>query len=216
MQPQVPEPPPQEPPKRAKTAGGIGAILAAIGAFALKFKALFAFAKVFASSWTLLLTLWLYAVAFGWRFGLVLVLLVLAHELGHYAAFRAYGLPVRLPVFVPFLGAFTAGAVPQGPEHGAYIALAGPLVGLGLAAACYALGMTLPDRFWLACASVGAFLNLFNMIPIVPFDGGRVVASARAITGSARIAAFTWYVAVAAGLGLVLWQSYAAMGALQP
>lgn len=213
MQPQLPQPPP-EPPKKAKTAGGIGAVLAAIAAFALKFKALFAFAKIFASSWTLLLTFWLYAVAFGWRFGLVLVLLILAHELGHYAAFRAYGLPVRLPVFVPFLGAFTAGAVPQDPEHGAYIALAGPLVGLGLGAACYALGVALGDRFWLACASVGAFMNLFNMIPLVPFDGGRTVASARAVTGGGRFWIFLWYLAVAAGLAVVLWQSYVAQSSI--
>lgn len=208
MQPQTPAP--QEPPKNAKTAGGIGAVLAAIAAFALKFKGLLAFAKIFASSWTLLLTLWLYAIAFGWRFGVVLVFLILAHELGHYAAFRAYGLPVRLPVFVPFFGAFTAGGVPQDPEHGAYIALAGPLVGLGLGAACYALGVALPDRFWIACASVGTFMNLFNMIPVVPFDGGRVVASARAVRGGARFWIYTWYLAVAAGLALVLWQSYVA------
>lgn len=203
------EPPaPEQTPKRRAT--GIGAIFAAIAAFALKFKALFAFAKVFASSWSLLLTLWLYALAFGWRFGVVLVFLILAHELGHYAAFRAYGLPVRLPVFIPFLGAFTAGAVPDEPEHGAYIALAGPLVGLVLGAACYGLGMWLDDRFWIACASVGAFLNLFNMIPIVPFDGGRIVKAAHAAAGWTRYTIYVWYVVVAAGLALITWQTYLA------
>lgn len=202
----------QEQPRRARgAAGGIGAVLATLGAFALKFKFVFVLVKVFASSWTLILTLWLYALAFGWRFGLMLVLLVLAHELGHYAAFRAYGLPVRLPVFVPFFGAFTAGAAPEEPEHGAYIALAGPLVGLGLAAACYAIGASTGERFWFACASVGAFLNLFNMIPVPPFDGGRVVVSGRAVQGTARIAVFAWYVAVAAGLALVMWQTYVAL-----
>ena len=55
------------------------------------------------------------------------MLVLLAHELGHYFAFRAYGLPVRLPAFVPLLGAFTAGAPPENLEHDAYIALAGPL-----------------------------------------------------------------------------------------
>ncbi len=198
--------PEEQPSRKRRNRGGIGAILAAIIAFALKFKALFAFAKIFASSWSLILTLWLYALAFGWRFGLVLVLLILAHELGHYAAFRAYGLPVRLPVFIPFLGAFTAGAVPQDPEHAAYIALAGPFVGLGLAGACYAIGVS-GNSFWLACASVGAFLNLFNMIPISPFDGGRVIASARAATHGAKFSIYAWYFVVAGGLALVVWQT---------
>lgn len=190
---------------RKKTAGGIGAVAATIAAIAIKFKAIL---FIGLQLWSPLLTFWLYAVAFGWRFGLVFVLLILAHELGHYFAFRAYGLPVRLPVFVPFFGAFTAGAVPKDPEHAAYIALAGPLVGFGLAAACYAVGTTMHDRFWLALASVGAFLNLFNMIPIVPFDGGRVVASARAVSGTGRIAALGWYAATAFGLIVVTWQSY--------
>ena len=105
------------------------------------------------------------------------MLLLLAHELGHYFAFRAYGLPARLPTFVPLLGAFTAGAVPPDLEQDAYIALAGPLVGLGLAAACYAIGDVKHDRFWFAVADLSAFLNLFNMIPMPPFDGGRIIGA---------------------------------------
>ncbi len=205
----------QEPPKRSKAAGGIGAVIAAVVAFALKFKALLVVLKVFASSWTFILTLWLYAAAFGWQFGLALVLLILGHELGHYFAFRAYGLPVRLPVFVPFLGAFTAGAIPRTPEQGAYIALAGPLTGFCLAALCYALGTTLHDRFWFACAAFSAFLNLFNMIPFVPFDGGRVVGGLRAAEIGSRIAVGFWYLATAGGLALVTWQSYAGQAAFR-
>ncbi len=105
------------------------------------------------------------------------MLLLLAHELGHYFAFRAYGLPARLPAFVPLLGAFTAGAPPEDLEQDAYIALAGPLVGLGLAAVCYAIGDATQDRFWYACADLSAFLNLFNMIPMPPFDGGRIIGA---------------------------------------
>jgi Zn-dependent protease len=205
-----PEEPHAERNQKGKAAGGIGAAAATLVALAIKFKALIVIVLQF---WSPLLTFWLYAVAFGWSFGLILVLLILAHELGHYFAFRAYGLPVKLPVFIPFLGAFTAGAVPKDPEHSAYIALAGPLVGFGLAAACYAAGATLHDRFWLACASVGAFLNLFNMIPIVPFDGGRVVGSALAARPGAKFTALTWYAATAIGLIIVTWQSYASQRA---
>jgi Zn-dependent protease len=176
-------PPPSEPqsesPKQAqRRRSGAGALLAAIVAFALKFKLLLVVgAKVIALSWTFLLSLWIYVVIFGWKLAVVVMLLLLAHELGHYFAFRAYGLPARLPTFIPLLGAFTAGAIPADLEQDAYIALAGPLVGLGLAAVCYAIGDLRHDRFWYACADLSAFLNLFNMIPMPPFDGGRIIGA---------------------------------------
>jgi Zn-dependent protease len=178
----LPPPSPQEQRDAPKVAqrrrGGLGAILAALAAFALKFKFLLLFgAKLFALSWTFLLSLWVYVVLFGWKLAVVVMLVLLAHELGHYFAFRAYGLPARLPAFVPLLGAFTAGAPPQDLEQDAYIALAGPLVGLGLAAVCYAIGDARHDRFWYACADLSAFLNLFNMIPMPPFDGGRIIGA---------------------------------------
>ncbi len=178
------EPPPPGKPKGRK---GLGAALTGAGVLLLKFKTILAFllefkivlygAKFLGSTWTLFLSLWLYGMAFGWRFGLVLICILIAHELGHYAAFRAYGLPAKLPVFIPFLGAFTAGAVPPDLETDAHIALAGPLTGLGLAAACMVLGDSVSSPFWLACAYSGALLNLFNMIPTPPFDGGRVIAA---------------------------------------
>jgi Zn-dependent protease len=164
------------PPQKRRT--GIGALLAAIVAFLVKFKfLLLAGTKLLAVSWTFLLSLWIYVVVFGWKLAVVVMLLLLAHELGHYFAFRAYGLPVRLPAFVPLLGAFTAGALPEDLEQDAYIALAGPLTGLGLAAVCYGVGAATNERFWYACADLSAFLNLFNMIPMPPFDGGRIVGA---------------------------------------
>lgn len=172
------EPQPEPPPKLAqRRRSGIGAAIAALAAFLLKFKFLLIGAKLFGISWTFLLSLWIYVVIFGWRLAVVVMLLLLAHELGHYFAFRAYGLPARLPAFVPLLGAFTAGAPPEDLEQDAYIALAGPLVGLGLAAICYAIGDATQDRFWYACADLSAFLNLFNMIPMPPFDGGRIIGA---------------------------------------
>jgi len=192
--PPPPQPEKRPPKKPARRSGGIGAILATIAAFLVKFKFLLFFGKFFALSWTFLLSLWIYVVIFGWKLALVVMLLLLAHELGHYFAFRAYGLPARLPTFVPLLGAFTAGTVPADLEQDAYIALAGPLVGLGLAAACYAVGEATHDRFWFACADLSAFLNLFNMIPMPPFDGGRVIG---ALWPPLWIAGFALFVALA-------------------
>ncbi len=153
---------------------GAGAILAALVVVATKFAIVL---KVLAPSWTFLLSLFFYVAFFGWRLGVVILLVLAAHELGHYFAYRAYGLAARLPVFVPFFGAYTRGALAPDLEQDAYIALAGPLTGLALAAACYGVGIATGDRFWVACADISAFLNLFNMIPVLPFDGGRVIGA---------------------------------------
>lgn len=208
-----PSEPQSEPPKQTqRRRTGIGALLAAIAAFLLKFKFLLSGVKLFGVSWTFLLSLWIYVVIFGWRLAIVVMLILLAHELGHYFAFRAYGLPARLPAFVPLLGAFTAGAAPPDLEQDAYIALAGPLVGLGLAAVCYAIGEVTNDRFWFACADLSAFLNLFNMIPMPPFDGGRIIGALWPplwFVGFALFAAFAYvmhvpvlFVAIIGVLGL--------------
>lgn len=177
----LPPPHPGEPePKsaRRKPAGVVGTAGAAIVAFLVKFKFLLLVGvKLLAPGWTFLLSLWVYVAFFGWRLALVVMLVLLAHELGHYAAFRAYGLPVRLPAFVPLFGAFTAGAPPENLEHDANIALAGPVTGMGLAAVCLAIGIASGDRFWYACADLSAFLNLFNLLPMPPFDGGRIIGA---------------------------------------
>jgi Zn-dependent protease len=179
--------PPSQPQNKRKRAGGIGAIATALAVLAAKFKVLLALllqfkfvllgVKLLASSWTFLLSLWIYVLFFGWRLGIVIVFVLLAHELGHYYAYRAYGLAVRLPVFLPLFGAYTAGALAPELEQDAYIALAGPATGLGLAAACLGVAISTGDKFWYACADVSAFLNLLNMMPVLPFDGGRVVGA---------------------------------------
>ncbi len=187
---QPPESAPEQPQPQRTRAGrarGFGTIAAALAFAAAKFKTLllllsqFKFLgiglKLLAGSWTFILSLVFYVALFGWRIGIVLILVLAAHELGHYYAYRAHGLQARLPVFIPFLGAYTGGAIAPDLERDAYIALAGPSVGLGLAAACYAIGSIANDRFWFACADISAFLNLFNMLPMLPFDGGRVMGA---------------------------------------
>lgn len=170
----APAPQEQNAPENRRRRSGIGAIAAAFAVLATKFALVL---KLLAPSWTFLVSLFFYVAFFGWRLGVVILLVLAAHELGHYFAYRAYGLAARLPVFVPFFGAYTRGALAPDLEEDAYIALAGPLTGLALAAACYGVGIATGDRFWLACASISAFLNLFNMIPVLPFDGGRVIGA---------------------------------------
>jgi Zn-dependent protease len=171
------EPDPIEPEKHTeqnRRRGGIGAAIAGLAVLATKFAVVL---KILAPSWTFLVSLVFYVAFFGWRLGIVILLVLAAHELGHYFAYRAYGLAARLPVFVPFFGAYTRGALAPDLEQDAYIALAGPLTGLALAAACYGVAVATNDRFWFACADISAFLNLFNMIPVLPFDGGRVIGA---------------------------------------
>jgi Zn-dependent protease len=222
----APLPAQQQPHKR--NARGWGALGAGALVILAKFKTLllflaqFKFAllglKILAGSWTFILSLGLYVAAFGWKLGLVIVFSLAAHELGHYFAYRGYGLPARLPVFVPFLGAFTAGAIAPDLETDAYIALAGPATGLALAGACYGLGLAGNDPFWFACANISAFLNLFNMIPLLPFDGGRAIGAVWPPLWIAGVAAFIaaavllhvplLFVAIIALLGLPpMWQA---------
>ena len=188
---------PEQPPKKSNNRfKGIGTLVAAALVALSKFKFLLFGLKFLSVSWTFIVSLFLYVAVFGWRFGVVIILALAAHELGHYFAYRGYGLPARLPVFVPFLGAYTQGAIAPELEQDAYIALAGPMTGLALAAACYGVGAATNDPFWLACASLSAFLNLFNLIPVLPFDGGRVIGAIWAplwIAGAAVLIAAAWY-----------------------
>ena len=168
--------PPEQPEK--KKPKGLAALLAVAAGLIAKFKGLlllFVHAPMLLGSLSFLATLWLYGLALGWRFGIILALVLLAHELGHVVAFRSYGLAVRAPVFLPFIGALTPGARPANAEDGAYIALAGPLAGMGLAAVSLAMGIATHDPFWMLAANVSALLNLFNMAPVLPLDGGSII-----------------------------------------
>jgi Zn-dependent protease len=134
--------------------------------------------KFAANALSMVVSVGAYALFFGWWFAVGFVLLIFVHEMGHYFAIRAYGYKVGLPVFIPFLGAYVAmKELPSNVWREFVIAIAGPVVGSLGALACWLVGASLDSDLWRALAYVGFFLNLFNLIPLTPFDGGRIVAA---------------------------------------
>ncbi len=133
--------------------------------------------KVLLTGGTMLLSIVTYAWLYGWRYAVGFVMLILVHEMGHYVAARRRGLDVGAPTFIPFVGAWIAlKDQPRNAETEAYIGFAGPFVGTLGALACYFLARAYDSSLLLALAYSGFFLNLFNLIPLSPFDGGRITA----------------------------------------
>jgi Zn-dependent protease len=118
-----------------------------------------------------------YASVYGWYSGVGLVGLILIHELGHYFAAKQKNLPVGLPIFIPFLGAgVKMKEKPVNAEIEAYLAYAGPFVGTVASFFLYYWFRYSGNGFALALAHMGFLLNLFNLLPLSPLDGGRITA----------------------------------------
>ncbi len=137
------------------------------------------FSKVLLTGGSMLVSLVVYAFIFGWRYAAGFIALMFVHEMGHYIAARQRGLDVGAPTFIPFLGAWIElKELPHDAETEAYVGLGGPLVGTLGALACYfvARDMGASGQWLLAVSYSGFFLNLFNLIPLSPLDGGRITA----------------------------------------
>jgi Zn-dependent protease len=149
--------------------------LSYIGLFALKFKGLLA--TLISTGVTALI----YTQIFGLAFGVGIVLLILIHESGHVVVARIMGLPVTLPVMIPFLGAFVSmKQQPRTVAQESIMAIGGPVLGSIAAGLCYAGYLSMPDsstgQLLRALAYFGFLINLFNLIPLTPLDGGRVTS----------------------------------------
>ncbi len=176
---------PRQTSERKGAGRAAGGILVGLGIAAAKFKAvlallftfkwLFLAPKLLLSFGSIFLSIWFYALVFGWKLGVVFVLLILVHEMGHLLTFRNFGIPVSLPYFIPGLGAFVNSPLTGSPAQNAVGAIMGPVFGVAAAAVCWAYGASTNEPFWIVCAYLGFFLNLFNLIPALPLDGGRVV-----------------------------------------
>jgi Zn-dependent protease len=166
---------PEYEPRRTDWRAGIRRAVGPLIAAAL---ALAKFTFVIAKFGSIFVTIGLYGLAFGWTFGVGFVALILFHELGHYLEAKREGLNPKLPVFVPFLGAYVQYTRGH-PWQTVKVAIAGPILG-GLAAlACYVAGKANDSDQLLALAHVGFLLNLINLIPVWILDGGAVWRSAR-------------------------------------
>jgi Zn-dependent protease len=120
----------------------------------------------------------LYTLFFGLKFAVGFVLLILLHETGHYIEAKREGLNPKLPVFIPFLGAYVQ-YTRGNPWQTARVALAGPILGGISALVCYLIGRSQGSDLFLALGYTGFFLNLINLIPIGILDGGAIWRSAR-------------------------------------
>jgi Zn-dependent protease len=144
---------------------------------------------------TMLASFGLYWTLYGWRFAGGLVLSIYIHEMGHVAALRKYGIAATAPMFIPGFG-----AVVMLKQHltsvaeDARVGLAGPIWGLGAAVVAWAAAVSTGQPIWYAIARTGAWINLFNLIPVWQLDGGRGFrALTRKQRGIALVAAlFMW------------------------
>jgi Zn-dependent protease len=157
---------------------GLAVLLAKVGAQAKALLLLLPKLKLFTTSATMLVSIGAYALIWGWRFGVGFVLLLLVHELGHVVQLRREGIRSSAPMFVPFLGAVVAmKELPKDAAAEARVGLAGPVLGSLGALVPLGLYAITGDELFKALAFVGFFLNLFNLLPVLPLDGGRAMAA---------------------------------------
>lgn len=166
-----------------------GWIFGAAGLFILsKAKAVLAllkFSKFGSALISMLVTIWAYTILFPVQVAVGLVGMIFIHELGHVAAAKRKGLPVSAPFFIPFVGALVMmKRHPRDAVTEAYIAYGGPFIGTLGATAAFAIGwLGLQGGggagwyIWIVIAKIGFMLNLFNLLPMQPLDGGRIASA---------------------------------------
>jgi Zn-dependent protease len=138
----------------------------------------------------------LYWTLYGWRFAAGLVMSIFIHEMGHVLELKKFGIAASAPMFIPGFGAVVM--LKQRPAtvgQDARVGLAGPIFGLGAAVFAYAVYLSTGEPLWAALTRFGAWINLFNLIPVWQLDGGRGFA---ALTRQQRgvvltIAAGLWF-----------------------
>lgn len=153
-------------------------VLRRIGLFAGGLIAMIELDSVLSMTASMLLSVAVYAAAFGWQFAIGFVILLLVHEMGHVLASRVMGIRTSALLFIPFIGAVVRLASPPANIKGeANIALGGPALGTISALVCLAGYFWTDSMLMLALSYTACLINLFNLIPCAPFDGGRIGAA---------------------------------------
>ena len=197
----APAPPPPSPPGSQPAWRRYLGPLVLAGALLVKFGAklkvlllLLPKLKLFTTSASMLVSVAAYALIWGWKFAVGFVLLLFVHELGHVIQLRREGIPASAPMFIPFLGAVVmAKSLGNDATAEARVGLAGPVLGTAGAAVVAVAASVLESDLLMALAFTGFFLNLFNLLPVVPLDGGRAMAA---------LAPWMWIVGFAGLVGL--------------
>ncbi len=163
---------------KRKGLAGLGGLGAALSALLLKFPLLAPLLKFGWLGFSALFSVAVYSLIFGWQFAVGLVLLLFVHEMGHAIVMKLKGIPIGGMIFIPLLGAAVImKQMPKNAKDEAEVGIAGPIAGAIAAMVCLTLAREYPDMVWAPLAYFGFFINLFNLIPIVPFDGGRVLGA---------------------------------------
>jgi Zn-dependent protease len=163
----------------------IGGALAAVAALVAKFFAAIKGAllflpklKLLTTAGTALVSVAAYSLFWGWTFALGFVVLLFVHEMGHVVQLRREGIKASAPMFIPFLGALiSAKSLGENALAEARVGLAGPILGSIGAGVCLVIAEATNSDLFRALAYIGFFLNLFNLLPVVPLDGGRAMAA---------------------------------------
>jgi Zn-dependent protease len=205
-----------------KRLGSIAAgVVAIVAKFATQLKLLLLALpklKLLTTAGTALVSVAAYSLFWGWSFAAGLVLLLFVHEMGHVVQLRREGIRASTPMFIPFLGAVIAArSLGENALAEARVGLAGPVLGSLGALVCLIVGETSGSDFFLALAYVGFLLNLFNLIPVVPLDGGRAMAAMApalwfvgfgAIIAAALLFPNPFMILIIAFAGLDLWRRW--------
>ena len=194
--PRTPPPPQRDESRLKRRLGPLLVIGLAVLKFGAKLKALLLLLpklKLLTTSASMLVSVAAYALIWGWKFAAGFVALLFVHEMGHVIQMKREGVQISGMLFVPFLGA-AVGARSMGGNAlaEARIGLAGPILGTLATAALIPLAEAQDSDFLRALAFTGFFLNLFNLAPVVPLDGGRAMAA---------MAPWMWFAGFAAMLG---------------
>jgi Zn-dependent protease len=159
-----------------KALGPVGVV----GVIILKFlgKIKFILPMLLKTGGSMLITIGVYAMVWGWLFAVGFVVLILLHECGHLIVAKKFGLKVSAPMFIPFVGAFIAlKEAPRNAWMEACVGIGGPMFGSLAALLCHAAGIHFGWPLLIAVAWSGYFLNLFNLAPVGMLDGGRIVTA---------------------------------------